>query len=69
MYLQLRQEMSQLKQDRSFVRNLGFTAIVAVACSFTFADLQANSTKISERNSTPSVTSTRTAIEIEPFFR
>lgn len=69
MYSQLRQEMTQLKQDRSFVRNLGLTAIVAIACSLVLADLQANFTKTSARNSTPAVTDTRVAVETAPFFR
>lgn len=68
MYSQLRQEISRLKQDRCFVNNLGVTAIVAIACSLTIADLRANFSRPLEQNSTPAINSTRTAVGTYPAF-
>ncbi|MGV2827826.1 hypothetical protein [Myxosarcina sp. GI1(2024)] len=69
MYLQLRREISQLKQDRCFISNLAWTILVAIACSLTIAELQANSTSTSERDSNPALASTRVAVETNSFLR
>ena len=46
---ELIQEMWQLKEDRSFVRNLGCTLIIAIAFCLSLAEVQTNPSRLGKQ--------------------
>ena len=46
---ELIQEMWQLKEDKSFVRNLGCTLIITIACCLSLAEIQSHPSRLGKQ--------------------